>query len=71
MADILGFDTLLAQLMSALGLAMVFGNGLAMWKHHRGQAPKGIHGTYRPGRARFLLAIGVLISIWGISGMAV
>lgn len=71
MADILGLDTLLAQLMSAMGLAMVFGNGLAMWKHARGQAPKGVEGSYRPGRARFLLAVGIVISVWGISGLLV
>lgn len=69
MADILGLDTLLAQLMSAMGLAMVFGNGFAMWKHARGQAPKGVQGSYRPGRARFLLMVGIVISVWGISGL--
>lgn len=71
MADILGLDTLLAQLMSAMGLAMVVGNGLAMWKHARGQAPKGVKGPYRPGRARFLLAVGIVITVWGVSGLVV
>ena len=69
MADILGLDTLLAQLMTALGLAMVVGNGMAMWKHARGEAPKGAGGPYRPGRARFLLVVGLVISIWGLAGM--
>ncbi|MCY4369444.1 MAG: hypothetical protein OXF41_08480 [bacterium] len=71
MADILGLNTLLAQLMSAIGLAMVFGNGLAMWKNARGQAPKGVQGAYRPGRARFLLGVGIVISVWGLSGQLV
>lgn len=65
MADILGLDTMLAQIMLAMGLAMVFGNGFAMWKHARGEGPKGFQGVYRPGRARFLLAVGVAITVWG------
>ena len=51
--------------MMAMGLAMVFGNGFAMWKHARGEGPKGFRGVYRPGRARFLLAAGIAISVWG------
>ena len=69
MADILGLDSLLAQLMTAMGLAMVFGNGFAMWKHSRGEGPKGFRGVYRPGRARFLLVVGLVISVWGITGL--
>ena len=69
MADILGLDSLLAQLMVAMGLAMVFGNGFAMWKHFRGEGPKGFRGVYRPGRARFLLVVGLVISVWGIVGL--
>ncbi len=68
MADILGLDALLGQMMTALGLAMVVGNGFAMWKHARGEAPEGAKGAYRPGRARFLLAVGLVISIWGLAG---
>ena len=69
MADILGLDSLLAQLMTAMGLAMVFGNGFAMWKHSRGEGPKGFRGVYRPGRARFLMVVGLVISVWGITGL--
>ena len=69
MADILGLDTLLAQMMLAIGLAMVVGNGFAMWKHSRGEGPKGFKGVYRPGRVRFLLIIGIVISVWGASGL--
>ena len=68
MADILGLDALLGQMMTALGLAMVAGNGFAMWKHARGEAPEGARGAYRPGRVRFLLAVGLVISIWGLAG---
>lgn len=69
MADILGLDALLGQLMTALGLAMVAGNGFAMWKHARGEAPGGVKGAYRPGRVRFLLGVGLVISVWGLAGM--
>lgn len=69
MADILGLDALLGQMMTALGLAMVAGNGFAMWKHARGEVPEGAKGAYRPGRARFLLGVGLVISIWGLAGM--
>ena len=64
MADILGLDSLLAQLMLAMGLAMVIGNGLAIWRNARGRPPASQRGRYRPGRAWFLLAVGTVISIW-------
>lgn len=69
MADILGLDALLAQLMLALGLAMVIGNGLAMWRNARGRPPAGRQGRYRPGRAWFLLATGAVISLWAAAGL--
>ena len=69
MADIFGFDTLLAQIMVALGSAMVAGNGFAMWKNARGDGPKGFEGVFRPGRARFLLVVGIVIAVWGLTGL--
>ena len=71
MVQLLDLDTLLAQLFTAMGLAMVFGNGFAMWKHSRGEMPKGFEAQYRPGRARWLLAVGTLISVWSIVSLAV
>ena len=65
LSDILGLDALLGQIMLAVGLAMVAGNGFAMWKHTRGEGPKGFQGVYRPGRARFLLTVGAAITVWG------
>lgn len=70
MAALLDLDSLLAQLITALGLALVFGNGFAMWKHARGEAPKGFEARFRPGRARFLLVVGVVISVWGLVSLA-
>ena len=69
MADFLDLDSLLAQLITALGLALVFGNGFAMYKHARGQTPEGMEGQFRPGRARWLLIVGLLISVWGIASL--
>ena len=68
-ADILGLDLLLAQMMLALGLAMVIGNGFAIWRNARGRPPATGRGNYRPGRAWFLLATGALISIWAAAGL--
>ena len=70
MAQLLDLDTLLSQLITALGLAMVFGNGFAMFKHARGETPEGFEAQYRPGRARWLLIVGSLISVWGIVSLA-
>lgn len=63
--DILNLDLLIEQLAFALGLAMVLGNGYAIYKNRKGQKPKDEEGEFRPGRAYWLLGIGVLIAIWG------
>jgi hypothetical protein len=64
--DLLDFENLLPQLILALGLALLIGNGLAWWKHRRGEAPKGIEeAQYRPGRVAFLSFVGLLLTVWG------
>jgi hypothetical protein len=63
--DILGLDTLLAQLILALGLAMVLGNGYAIYMNHRGRAPAKATGEFRAARAYWLLGVGALIALWG------
>ena len=67
LVDILGLDTLLAQLILALGAAMVLGNGFAIVQHRRGRGPAA--GEFRSGRAWFLLAVGTLIAVWGIASL--
>jgi uncharacterized iron-regulated membrane protein len=64
--DIFDFENLFPQLVLALGLALIVGNGLAWWKHRRGETPKDVdEARYRAGRVAFLMVIGVLLTIWG------
>ena len=63
--DALGLDSLLGLFVLALGGALVLGNGFAIYKARRGEAPKGVEGEFRAGRAWWLLAVGAVILIWG------
>ena len=63
--EVLGLDSLLGQFVLALGLAMVLGNGYAIYQNRRGRKPKDETGEFRAVRAYWLLAVGVLITIWG------
>jgi hypothetical protein len=65
MDALLDLDLLIKQIALALGAAMVIGNGYAIIQHMRGKAPKGESGEFRPGRAYWLLAVGLVIAIWG------
>jgi hypothetical protein len=69
--ELLGLDDLLAQLILAVGAAMVIGNGLAIIHHYRGRDPKDAPGRFRSGRAWWLLGVGALITLWGIASLFV
>ncbi len=69
MIDILGLDSLFAELVTGLGLALIVGNALAWWKHRKGQRPAGVEGEFRRGRVVFLLAVGVLMTMWGVASI--
>ena len=62
--DILGMDTLFAELLLGVGLAMAFGNGFAWWKHQKQEAPDFEGATYRRGRVFFLGIAGLVIATW-------
>lgn len=65
--ELFDFDNLLPELIIALGLALLIGNGMAWWKHRLGQTPDGVDAAvYRPGRVRFLMAVGVVLLVWGV-----
>lgn len=67
--DVLGLDTLLAQFILALGLAMVLGNGFAVYKARRGEKPKDVSGEFRATRAYWLIAVGAVITVWGAASL--
>lgn len=67
MADFLDIENLLPELILGLGLALLVGNGIAWWKHRRGQVPEGVEGAqYRSGRVRFLMIVGLIMAVWGL-----
>jgi len=67
--ELLGLDELLAQLILAVGAAMVLGNGFAIFQHRRGKRPQGEPGEFRTARAWWLLAVGLLITVWGLASL--
>ncbi len=67
--ELLGLDDLLAQMILALGAAMVLGNGFAIFQHSRGNHPKGQTGEFRAARAWWLLSVGLLITLWGLGSL--
>ena len=69
LTELLGLDDLLAQMILAVGAAMVIGNGFAIIQHRRGKHPKGASGEFRAGRATWLLAVGLLITLWGFGSL--
>ena len=64
--EFLGLDDLLAQFVLAIGAAMLFGNAFALYQHKQGKSPKGVDTPFNVGRARWLLAVGAVVSVWGL-----
>lgn len=67
MGDLFDIENLLPEIIVALGLALVIGNGLAWWKNRKGETPSGVSdAVYRPGRVVWLIGVGVLLTVWGL-----
>lgn len=66
--ELLGLDDLLAQMILAVGAAMVIGNGFAIYQHARGK-DEDKASEFRGGRAWWFVAVGLLITIWGIGSL--
>lgn len=65
-SELFDFENLLPELILAIGLALLIGNGLAWLKNRRGETPDGVSdAVFRPGRAAFLMVVGVVLSVWG------
>jgi hypothetical protein len=64
--DLFDINALFPQLVLALGAALVGGNGLALWHHRQGKRPEGL-GELRVGRARWLMAVGLIMVGWGLA----
>ena len=67
--DLLGLDTLLAQLILALGGALLLGNAYALIQDRSGTRPKGVDTTLRKPRAWFLMVVGMVIAAWGTASL--
>jgi hypothetical protein len=63
--DILGLDSLFAEMILGIGLALVLGNAYALWKHRRGERPADADGDIRMGRVMFLMTVGLVMAVWG------
>lgn len=71
MPDIFDLDSLFAQMVLAIGAALLIGNGYALIMDRRGKKPKGQEGDLRTGRAWFLVGIGALMTWWGLGSVLV
>jgi hypothetical protein len=65
----LDLNLLVKQMALAFGLAMVIGNGYAVYKHRKGDKPKGEEGDFRAGRAAWLIGVGLVVGIWGAASL--
>jgi hypothetical protein len=67
--DIFDLDRLLVLMLLAIGLALLAGNGFAIIQARRGRKPKGEQGDFRPARAYWLLAVGLVLTVWGLASL--
>ena len=53
----------------AIGLALIAGNGFAIIQARRDKKPKDEEGEFRPARAWWLLAVGLVMTVWGLASL--
>ena len=66
MPGLLG-DNLVAQLILALGLALIAGNGWAVIQNTRGRGPES--GEFRMTRVVFLIVVGIVLMVWATASL--
>ncbi len=69
MVELLGLDSLFAQMITGIGLALVVGNGYAWYRHSRGRDPEDAEGPFRTGRVVFLIGVGIVMTAWGVASL--
>jgi hypothetical protein len=67
--DIFDLDRLLVLMLLAIGLALIAGNGFAIIQARRDKKPKDEEGEFRPARAWWLLAVGLVMTVWGLASL--
>jgi hypothetical protein len=68
--DIFNLNELLAQMILAVGAALVLGNGYALIQARRGNTPKGMEEReIHRGRAWWLIGVGLVITVWGLGSL--
>ncbi len=67
--DIFNLNELLAQLILAVGAALLIGNAYALIQARRGVKPKNMEGELRRGRAWWLMVVGLVIAVWGLASL--
>ena len=67
--DIFNVNELLAQLILALGAALVLGNAYALIQNRRGVKPKNMEGELHRGRAWWLMSVGLIITVWATASL--
>ncbi len=67
--DIFNLNELLAQLILAVGAALVAGNAYALIQNRRGVKPGNLEGELRRGRAWWLIGVGMIITIWALASL--
>ena len=66
LVELFDLDRMIVLIVLAIGLAMLVGNGFAVWQNHKGNRPKDEDGEFRPSRAYWLIAVGLIMTTWGL-----